>query len=119
MPVFNVIRQACHRVSRWVLLGMLYAGCAWADLPPIEQPSSGGSGGIMDTVKGYIKDGFSLAGLILAAAGFLVVASAALSAFHDVREGRAKWGHFVSFIIIGAVLLVLIIWLANKALTIF
>jgi len=44
---------------------------------------------------------------------------AALSSFHDVREGKAKWGHFVTFVIVGAVLLVLIIWLANKALNIF
>jgi integrating conjugative element membrane protein (TIGR03745 family) len=115
MNVLNAIR----RFYRWFLLGFIYAGCAWADLPAIEQPSSGGSGGTMDTVKGYIKDGFSLAGLLLAAVAFLVVAMAALSSFHDVREGKAKWPHFVTFVVVGAVLIVLIIWLANKALTIF
>lgn len=119
MKMFNAIRNTTHRLAHLAVLGALYTSAAWADLPAIEQPSSGGGGGVINTFKGYIKDGFALGGLLLAAAGFIVVALAALSSFHDVREGKAKWAHFVTFVLVGAILLVVIIWLANKALDIF
>ncbi|WP_246236093.1 TIGR03745 family integrating conjugative element membrane protein [Acerihabitans arboris] len=119
MKIINVIRLTTDRLTHLAVLGALYTGSAWADLPAIEQPSSGGGGGVINTFKGYIKDGFALGGLLLAAAGFIVVALAALSSFHDVREGKAKWAHFVTFVLVGAILLVVIIWLANKALDIF
>ncbi|HFV8569042.1 TPA: DUF2976 domain-containing protein, partial [Escherichia coli] len=46
------------------LLGSLTP--ALADLPKIEQPSSGGGGGFFNQLKGYIQDGIVLFGLVVA-----------------------------------------------------
>ncbi|UFT94982.1 TIGR03745 family integrating conjugative element membrane protein [Pectobacterium carotovorum] len=118
MKIVSMMRRTTERLTMLVVLAGLYSGQAVADLPAIEAPSSGGGGGLFNTLKGYIKDGVSLAGLVVAAIAFLVVAKVAVSAFHDVRAGKADWGAFTAFIIIGVVLLVAVIWLATKALDI-
>lgn len=95
--------------------GMFYVGNALADLPAIEQPSSGGGGGTYNTMKGYLRDGLTLGGLIICAIAFIVVANAAISCFHHVRQGKATWTEFGTFVIIGVILLVVTIWLVTKA----
>ncbi|MBD2799571.1 TIGR03745 family integrating conjugative element membrane protein, partial [Xenorhabdus sp. M] len=47
---------------------------AWADLPAIEPPKSGGGGGLLGQVKGYAQDGIVIGGLILSAVAFFKVA---------------------------------------------
>ncbi|AYC17875.1 hypothetical protein DZA65_00970 [Dickeya dianthicola] len=88
---------------------------AYADLPPVEASSSGGGGGIFNSMKGYIRDGASLGGLVIAVIAFIVVANAAISCFHHVRQGKATWTEFGAFIIVGVVLLVAVIWLLTKS----
>lgn len=46
---------------------------AYAALPSVEPPSSGGGGGLMDTIKGYLNDGIVIGGLVVAATAFIVV----------------------------------------------
>lgn len=94
---------------------LFYVGNALADLPPIEQPSTGGGSGTYATIKGYLRDGLTLGGLIIAAVAFIVVANAAISCFHHVRQGKATWTEFGTFVIIGVILLVVVIWLVTKA----
>ncbi|MEQ9864684.1 TIGR03745 family integrating conjugative element membrane protein [Pectobacterium aroidearum] len=118
MKIVSMMRRATERLTTLAVLGGLYSGQVLADLPPIEAPSSGSGGGLFGTLKGYIKDGVSLTGLVIAAIAFLIVAKIAISAFHDVRGGKADWGTFVAFIIVGVLLLVAVIWLATKALDI-
>ncbi|WP_431022212.1 TIGR03745 family integrating conjugative element membrane protein [Erwinia rhapontici] len=94
---------------------LFYVGNALADLPSIEQPTSGGGSGTYATLKGYIRDGLILGGLIIAAVAFIVVANAAISCFHHVRQGKATWTEFGTFVIIGVILLVVVIWLVTKS----
>ncbi|AUH01885.1 TIGR03745 family integrating conjugative element membrane protein [Pectobacteriaceae bacterium CE70] len=104
--------------NRFALLAgstLFYVGNALADLPSIEQPTSGGGSGTYATIKGYLRDGLTLGGLVIAAVAFIVVANAAISCFHHVRQGKATWTEFGTFVIIGVILLVVVIWLVTKA----
>ncbi|WP_336844191.1 TIGR03745 family integrating conjugative element membrane protein [Providencia rettgeri] len=91
---------------------------AQAALPSVEPPSSGGGGGLMDTLKGYVNDGIVIGGLVVAAVAFIVVAIAAVTTFHEVREGKSGWGKFGAIIVVGVVLIVAVVWLAGKSATI-
>ncbi|HDL7749448.1 TPA: TIGR03745 family integrating conjugative element membrane protein [Yersinia enterocolitica] len=95
--------------------GWFYIGSAFAELPAIEQPSSGGGTGTYNTFRGYLRDGLTLGALVICAVAFIVVANAAISSFHHVRQGKATWTEFGTFIIIGVILLVVIIWLVTQA----
>ncbi|PHM35862.1 integrating conjugative element membrane protein [Xenorhabdus mauleonii] len=103
------------RISTVFLLFGLACESAWADLPAIEPPKSGGGGGLLGQVKGYAQDGIVIGGLILSAVAFFKVASAAVETFSEVRDGKATWTQFGSIIVVGVVLLVAVIWLLAKS----
>lgn len=109
------VRKSWARATTLITLSALSVGNAMADLPTVEQPTSGGGGGLMDTIKGYFQDGITLIGLVIAAVCFLKVAEAAITTFSEVREGRATWGKFGGIVIVGIVLLVMVIWLLGKS----
>ncbi|PHM64155.1 integrating conjugative element membrane protein [Xenorhabdus stockiae] len=117
--VFTTCRQfstnLMARISTFLLLLGVSCESAWADLPSIEPPSSGGRGGLMGQVKGYAQDGIVIGGLILSAVAFFKVASAAVETFSEVRDGKATWTQFGSIIVVGIVLLVAVIWLLAKS----
>lgn len=109
-------KRALKRTVSMGMMTVLGMQQALAGLPEVEDPTSGsGNGGLMDTLKGHFQDGIILAGLIIAAAAFIVVANAAISSFNEVREGKSTWGKFGALIVVGVVMLVAVIWLVNKA----
>lgn len=88
---------------------------ALADLPTMEPPSSGGGSGLFGQIKGYSQDGIVLGGLIICAVGFIVVANAAISTFHEVQDGKKGWSQFGAIVVGGVILLVAVIWLLTKS----
>ncbi|MBP2847559.1 TIGR03745 family integrating conjugative element membrane protein [Dickeya oryzae] len=114
MEILNVMKNLLNRIGQACLLVFL-SFRAYADLPAVEAPSTGGGGGLFNSMKGYLRDGFTLGGLVVAVVAFIVVANAAISCFHHVRQGKATWTEFGAFIIVGVVLLVAVIWLLTKA----
>ncbi|MGN2499989.1 TIGR03745 family integrating conjugative element membrane protein [Serratia marcescens] len=113
--VVRLFRHFSARVAVATSLAYTASQPAQAALPSVEPPSSGGGGGLMDTLKGYIQDGIVILGLVAAAVAFLVVANSAISTFHEVREGKSNWGKFGAIIVVGIVLLVAVIWLVGKS----
>ncbi|WP_416778756.1 TIGR03745 family integrating conjugative element membrane protein [Xenorhabdus budapestensis] len=103
------------RVSTFMLLFGLSCESAWADLPAIEPPKSGGGGGLLGQAKGYAQDGIVIGGLILSAVAFFKVASAAVETFSEVRDGKSTWTQFGAIVVVGVVLLVAVIWLLSKS----
>ncbi|MDV5353720.1 TIGR03745 family integrating conjugative element membrane protein [Enterobacter asburiae] len=96
-------------------MGWLTCKPAFADLPQVEPPSSGGGSGLAGQIKGYIQDGLVIGGLVVAAVAFINDAIAALHTFTEVRNERATWTKFGSIIVVGVVLLVTVIWLIGKS----
>ena len=88
---------------------------ALADLPQMEPPSSGGGGGFFGQIKGYSQDGVVLAGLIICAVAFIVVANSAISTFSEIQDGKKTWTQFGAIVVVGVILLVAVIWLLTKS----
>lgn len=113
----QAVRQRWQRLRHAFLalsLGVM-AAPAMAGLPNVEPPSNGGGGGLMDQIKGYAQDGIVMIGLILAAVAFVYVAMAVVHTFAEVRDGKASWGKFGGIFVVGAILLVIVIWLLGKS----
>lgn len=98
-----------------LLTGLLIAGQALADLPAIEQPTSGGGGGTYNTMMGYAKMGGLALGLLVCVGAFLAVAHAVITAFHDIRKGKGSWTDFLLYGVVGIILILAVIYLATKA----
>lgn len=89
-----------------------------AALPKMEAPSRGEGTGIMATIQNMGFDGFTLAGLFIAAAAFLIVAYVLVEGLLDVRSGKKKMGDLTGLALFGIILIVIILWLINKAVNI-
>lgn len=94
---------------------VLSTSTVFADLPKMQEPTNKGNGGIMDLIKGYGGDAVILGGLLVAAYAFMKVAGALISEFGEVQAGRKKWGDLGMLALVGAILLVVIIWLVTEA----
>ncbi len=87
-------------------------------LPTLEDPSRGTGSGIMDTLRNYSYDMVMLIALLVVASMFIGVSYHAYARYAEIHTGRATWGQFGLTIAVGAILLVLGIWLLTRATTI-
>ncbi|MGX3020370.1 MULTISPECIES: TIGR03745 family integrating conjugative element membrane protein [Ursidibacter] len=106
----NTIKTAVSATIIFVL-----SAPAFADLPKMQAPSRGEGSGIMDTIKNHAYDALILGGLLLGAFAFMKVAGSLISEFGEVQAGRKKWGDLGMLALVGAILLVVIIWLVTEA----
>lgn len=84
-------------------------------LPEIEDPSRGRGDGIMDTLRNYGYDIVMLTALLVIAAMFVGVCYHAYTRYSEIHTGRATWGQFGLTVAVGALLLVVGIWLLTTA----
>ncbi|MFP1767873.1 TIGR03745 family integrating conjugative element membrane protein [Lonsdalea quercina] len=98
-----------------LLAGLLISGQALADLPSVEQPTTGGGGGTYNTMMGYAKMGGLALGLLVCVSAFLGVAHAVITSFHDVRKGKGSWTEFLLYGVVGIILILAVIYLVTKA----
>ncbi len=88
---------------------------AFAVLPTMEDPSRGQGNGILQTLQNYGYDIVLLVALLVVASMFIGVCYHAYTRYSEIHTGRATWGQFGLTVAVGAVLLVLGIWLLTKA----
>ena len=88
---------------------------SWAALPTMEDPSRGAGSGIMQTLQNYGYDIVLLIALLVVASMFIGVCYHAYSRYAEIHNGRATWGQFGLTVAVGAILLVVGIWLLTKA----
>lgn len=86
-----------------------------ADLPQMEDPSRGKGSGIIDTLKNYGYDMVILMSLAICAVGFLVVANSCIGTYSEIQNGKKQWKDLGAMAGVGAILLVIIIWLLTQA----
>lgn len=88
---------------------------ARADLPDMEDPSRGKGDGIMETLQNYGYDIVILMSLAICAVGFLVVANSCIGTYAEIQNGRKQWKDLGAMAGVGAILLVITIWLLTEA----
>lgn len=86
-----------------------------AALPTMEDPSRGAGNGIMQTLQNYGYDIVLLIALLVVASMFVGVCYHAYTRYAEIHTGRATWGQFGLTVAVGAILLVIGVWLLTKA----
>lgn len=86
-----------------------------ADLPTLEDPSRGTGSGIMETLRNYGYDIVMLVALLVVASMFVGVCYHAYGTYAEIHTGRKTWGQFGLTVAVGAVLLVVGVWLLTEA----
>ncbi|MCL1559309.1 TIGR03745 family integrating conjugative element membrane protein [Xanthomonas nasturtii] len=84
-------------------------------LPTMEDPSRGQGSGLMQTLQNYGYDIVMLIALLVVASMFVGVCYHAYTRYSEIHTGRATWGQFGLTVAVGAILLVVGIWLLTKA----
>lgn len=84
-------------------------------LPNLEDPSRGTGSGIMETLRNYGYDIIMLIALLVVASMFVGVCYHAYGTYAEIHTGRKTWGEFGLTVAVGAVLLVVGIWLLTEA----
>jgi integrating conjugative element membrane protein (TIGR03745 family) len=75
----------------------------------------GTGNGIMETISNYGYDIIMLVALLVVASMFIGVCYHAYGTYAEIHTGRKTWGQFGLTVAIGAVLLVIGIWLLTEA----
>jgi len=115
-------RFISHRLSRYAALAVnlftLPALSFAQGLPTLENPSRGNGNGIMETIRNYGYDMVMLVALLVVASMFIGVCYHAYGTYAEIHTGKKTWGQFGLTVAVGAVLLVIGIWLLTQATTV-
>ena len=109
-------RPAARIAAMLSLLGLAATPLvSLAALPTLEDPSRGTGSGIMQTIRNYGYDIVLLVALLVVASMFIGVCYHAYGTYAEIHTGKKTWGQFGLTVAIGAVLLVIGIWLLTEA----
>lgn len=86
-----------------------------AGLPTLQPPSQGSGSGIIQTLQNYGFDIVMLVSLLVIASMFIGVCYHAYNTYSEIHTGRKTWGEFGLTVAVGAMLLVVGIWLLTNA----
>jgi integrating conjugative element membrane protein (TIGR03745 family) len=114
----NASRPSVLRTLACVLLPPLAAvplAAQAAGLPAIQDPSRGAGNGIIQTLQNYGYDIVLLVALLVISAMFVGVCYHAYNSYSEIHTGRRTWGEFGLTVSVGAMLLVVGIWLLTTA----
>lgn len=121
--MFNVCKKPWAR-ARHLLLGgavfLVHTTPAWAqNLPEPPEPDGGfQAGNWLQLMRGYIFEGATVLGTLIAVVSFLWVSWTALTKFNEARQGKAEWGEVGLLGIVGAVVLLVLSFFVTQAISI-
>ncbi|EJJ8281413.1 TIGR03745 family integrating conjugative element membrane protein [Salmonella enterica] len=96
--------------------GLFWSLAVRAELPKITGGAN--SADVMEDVKKMSHNGVSYAALVICALVFIVVVISCVGTYHKIGDGKANWFDFGVRVVVGAIMIVLVIYLLNKAVTV-
>lgn len=117
-PISSILLLAPVRsrlTASLLLIGPTLAPLAHAALPTLEAPSRGAGNGILQTLQNYGYDIVLLVALLVISVMFVGICYHAYSVYSEIHTNRKTWGDFGVTVSVGAVLLVIGIWLLTNA----
>ncbi len=115
MPMRLVLLRNLPRLATATLLSLVATAASAQGLPKVEAPSRGRGSGIMQTIRNYGYDMVMLVALLVVAAMFVGVCYHAYGTYAEIHNGKKTWGQFGLTVAVGAVLLVIGVWLLTEA----
>jgi integrating conjugative element membrane protein (TIGR03745 family) len=116
MAIDGAKQRLFSRHVAMVFLFGLIAGRVNAALPQVSDPSRGvTAGNYIKLFQDYLYDIFLVGGLLVACLALFKVAAGSISVYHEVQEGKKKWGDLGMHLGAGVVLLVIIVALVTQA----
>ena len=115
--MLNSLKKAYKKTTATLFLASVTASNAFAALPTMDKVDGRGNNkdGILGQVQGWGYQAVILAGLAISAVGFIVVASSLISGYKEVQDGKKKWGDLGMSALVGALILVVMIWLLTQS----
>ena len=111
----GVVSRTSTVIATAAISAALASPMASAALPAVEAPSGGtATGGLMTNLQLYLKEYGALIGLVVCVVAFIIVAVSGIASFHEATK-KGEWSKFGITVTVGIILIVVIIWLANKA----
>lgn len=116
-PLDRSMFTTLYRRGLAMVAGLFAGGAAHAQLPTPVDPTIGGApgGNWMQLIRGYIGDGAVVLGLAIATVGLLWIAYTGVAKFNECRTGRAEWSELGVLGIVGAAVLLFMMFLLNEA----
>ncbi len=111
----RLVPHLAHRLALAIGLLALPALSFAQGLPTLENPSRGTGSGIMQTIRNYGYDMVMLVALLVVASMFIGVYYHAYGTYAEIHNGKKTWGQFGLTVAVGAILLVIGIWLLTEA----
>ncbi len=104
-----------------LVAGLTAAGTLHAQgLPtPVDPDAGAPDGNWLQLIRGYIADGALILGLAIATVGLLWIAYTGVAKFNEARTGKAEWSELGVLGIVGAAVLLFMMFLLNEAATVF
>ena len=113
MKTLSLFKRIFPAISIGVFMPKLAS--AQGKMPTIEDPTRGTGNGILTTLQNYGYDIVMLLALVVIASMFVGVCYHAYITYSEIQTGKKTWGQFGLTVAIGAMLLVLGIWLLTQA----
>lgn len=112
------LKSPFNRFRRYVLPAAIILpipALATGKLPTIEDPTRGAGTGILQTLQNYGYDIVMLVALLVVSSMFIGICYHSYITYSEIHTGKKTWGQFGLSVAVGAMLLVIGIWLLTKA----
>lgn len=112
--MFNKLSRYFVMTASTCLLTITSFASQAAGLPQMEDPSRGRGSGIWQTIQNYAYDAVMLIALLVISGMFIGVCYHAYVVYAEIQQNKKTWGQFGLTVAVGAILLVIGIWLLTE-----